>query len=101
VVNHEFRGRQRVDPRRVTPEFRHRLAHGREVHHARHAGEVLHHHARGRELDLGVRLRVRVPLRERPDVVRGDVGAVLRAQEVLREDLQAEGEPREAFDGGE
>ena len=46
----------------------------------------------GRELDLDVRLGLRVPRGERPDVVGGDVGAVLGAQQVLQQDLQREGQ---------
>ncbi len=55
-----------------------------------HAGEVLHDHPRRGELDLGVRLGVRIPVRQRADVVGGDVGAVLGADQVLQKDLQAE-----------
>src|SRR3712207_8690546 len=39
------------------------------------------------ELDLLVRLGVRVPVRQRADVVGGDVRAVLGAQQVLEEHL--------------
>src|SRR5699024_7201690 len=53
------------------------------------------------ELDLGVRLGTRVPLRERLDVLLGDVRAVLGAQQVLGEDLEGIGESLGARDGRE
>ena len=94
VDDHLGRG-ERVDLGGVAAEVGHRLAHGGQVDDAGHAGEVLHEHARRRELDLLVGLRVRVPAREGPDVVGGDVGAVLGAEEVLQQDLQAEGQARD------
>ena len=90
VVDDHLGRSERVDPRRVATEVLHRLAHGGEVDDARHAGEVLHDHARRRELDLLVGLGVRVPAGERLDVVGGDVRAVLGAQQVLQQHLQAE-----------
>ena len=74
----------------VAAEVLHRLAHGGEVDDAGHAGEVLHDHARRRELDLLVGLGVGVPAGERLDVVGGDVRAVLGAQQVLQQHLEAE-----------
>ena len=74
---------------RVATELGDGLAHGREVDDAGHAGEVLHDDARRRELDLGVGLGVRVPGADGADVVGGDVGAVLGAQQVLEQHLEA------------
>jgi hypothetical protein len=92
VVDDHLGRRQRVDPGRVATEVGDGLAHGREVDDAGHAGEVLHDDARRRELDLGVGLGVLVPGADRADVVGRDVGAVLRAQEVLEEHLEAVGQ---------
>ncbi len=89
VVDDQLGRGQRVDLRRVAAELLHGLAHGGEVHDAGHAGEVLHDHAGRRELDLLRGLRLRVPAAERPDVVGGDVRAVLGAQQVLQQDLEA------------
>src|SRR5690606_39115320 len=72
-----------------SPEVLHRLTHGGQVDHARHAGEVLHDHAGRRELDLGGGLGVLVPLRQRVDVVGRGVQAVLGAQQVLQQHLEA------------
>lgn len=92
VVDDHLGGSQRVDPRGVATELGDGLTHGGEVDDARNTGEVLHDHAAWRELDLGVGLRCGVPTCDGADVVRGDVGTVLRAQEVLGEDLEAERE---------
>ena len=43
---------ERVDPGGVAPQLLHGVAHGREVDHRRHAGEVLHEHAGGPLGDL-------------------------------------------------
>ena len=61
VVDDELGGRERVDLVGVAAEVADRLAHGGEVDDARNAREVLHDHAGGRELDLGVRLGGREP----------------------------------------
>ncbi len=65
VVDDHLGRRERVDLVRVAAEGRDGLAHGSEVDDAGNAGEVLHDHARGRELDLGVGLGRRVPRAER------------------------------------
>src|SRR5699024_1714019 len=57
--------------------------------------------AGGRELDLGVGLRVRVPPGERAHVVGRAVGTVLGAQQVLGQDLQRVRQTVEAVDGGQ
>ncbi len=91
VVDHQVGGRQRVDLVRVAAELADGLTHGGEVDDARHAGEVLHDHPRRSELDLHAGIGRRVPVRDRLDVVLGDVGAVLGAQQILGEHLEAVG----------
>lgn len=83
--------RERVDLLRVAAEVGDGLTHRGEVDDAGNPGEVLHDHATRRELDLGVGLGVLVPAAEGADVVGRDVGAVLGAQEVLEENLEAVG----------
>ena len=56
------------------------------------AGQVLQDDPGRGELDLGVRLIVWVPAGERLDVSGGDVDAVLVAEQVFQQDLQAERE---------
>ena len=87
------------------PESVQRVAHSRQVHHRRHAGEVLHQHAFGGEGDLvgavagtlAVRLGIGAPGRDRGDVVGRDVRTVLVAQQVLEEHLDGVGEPRDVI----
>ena len=69
VIDDELCGRQRVDLRRVAAEVGDGLAHRREVDDAGNTGEVLHHDARGRELDLRVRLGRGIPRPERLDLL--------------------------------
>jgi hypothetical protein len=99
VVDHQLRGSERVDLRRVAAELLHGFAHRGEVDDARHAGEVLHDHAGGRELDLLVGLGVRVPAGQGEDVVLGDVLAVLGAQQSLEQDLETERETLDSVVG--
>ncbi len=102
VVDDELGRRQRVDHLRFAAELDDGVAHRGQVDDGGHAREVLQHDARGREGDLAVRLGRRVPVRERRDVGRRDVLAVLEAQEVLEQDFQRirQGVHR-AFDGVE
>ena len=95
VVDHELGGHQRVDLRRVAAEVGHRVAHRGEVDDRGHAGEVLHHDARGREGDLVAGLGVGVPAGERLDVLLGDRPVALGAQQVLQQHLEAERQPRD------
>ena len=88
MVDHHIRLDLRVDDLRVAAELLDGVAHGGQIDDARHAGEVLHHHAGRRELDLMARLRVRIPVEQRLDVFVGDVGAVDVAYQVFDEDLQ-------------
>ncbi len=99
VVDDQLGRGERVDAGGVAAEVADGLAHGGQVDDARHAGEVLHDHAGRRELDLGVRLRLRVPGAERTDVVGGDVRAVLGPQQVLQQHLEAVRKPFGALDG--
>ena len=76
--------------RGVAAESARRVAHRGEVGDRGHAGEVLHQHARGHELQLAVPglLRGTTAVGERADVVGGDVDAVFAAQQVLDQDAQ-------------
>jgi len=100
VDDHVGRG-ERVDLVRVTAEGGHCLAHGRQVDDAGHSGEILHDDAGRGELDFDTRVGGRVPRRNRANMVGGDVGTVLGAKEVLREDLQCVGQLLGAGQGGE
>ncbi len=88
VIDHEFRWLQRIDLGRIAAHALHGVAHRRQIDDARHAGEVLQKDARDRECDLLVRLRLRVPLRERGNVVGTNVEAVLGAEQILKQNLE-------------
>ena len=55
----------------IAAEAHDRIAHGREIDDAGHAGEVLQDDARGREGDLVRGRRRRIPVEQRLDVRRG------------------------------
>ncbi len=94
VVDHELGRRERVDPRGIAPHLSHRVTHRGQIDDRRHAGEVLHQDARGREGDLLAGLGLGVPAGERLDVGRRDRAVALGAKQVLEQHLQGEGEPR-------
>jgi hypothetical protein len=90
VVDDHLGGRERVDALRVAAEGDDGLAHRGEVDDAGDAGEVLHHDASRRELDLGVGLGGGIPRAERLDLLLRDIRAVLGAEQVLEQHLEAE-----------
>ena len=88
VVDDELGGELRVDLDGIAAQFPHRVSHGREVDDRGHAREVLEEHATRRERDLLRRLGRRDPGRDRLDVLRRDVRAVLVSQHVLEQDAE-------------
>ena len=97
VVDDEVDRHQRVDPARIAAEGLHGVAHGGEVDHRRHAGEILHQDA-GRpvgDLLLGLAAVVE-PGGHGLDVGLGDRAAVLVAQQVLEQHLHGEGQAGDA-----
>ena len=100
MVDDQFHGDERVDPGRIAAEDAQRVAHGGEVDHAGHAGEILHEDSLRGEGDLGrvgpaeaVSLRVPAPVGHCLDVAGMDGQTVLVAEQVLQEDLDRVGEP--------
>ena len=98
MVDDEIDRHQRIDLLRIAAEMLHGVAHGGEIDHRRHAGEVLHQHARRAERDLAVRGLGLEPLRDGLDVLLGDGAAVLVAQQVLQQHLHRERQPRNALE---
>ena len=97
MVDDEIDRHQRVDLARVAAEGLHGVAHGGEIDHRRHAGEVLHQNA-GRavgDLLLGLAAIVE-PGGHGLDVGLRDGAAVLEAQKVLEQHLHREGQARNA-----
>ena len=91
VVDHQVGRRQGIDLLGVTAQITDGLSHGGQVDDARHAGEVLHDHARRRVLDFDAGLGLGIPLGDRLDVILGDVAAVFVAEQVFGEHFQAVG----------
>ena len=92
VVDDQVAGHDRVDPVGVAAHAGHRVAHGGQVHHARHAGEVLEHHPGRHERDLAAAAAVRAPAGQVPHVGFGHEAAAGVAQRVLQQDADGEGE---------
>ena len=61
MIDAPLRRRQGIDLLRVVAEGAHGVAHGGEIHHRRHAGEVLQQYPRRGEGDFGGRLGFGVP----------------------------------------
>ena len=95
MVDHQVGGHHGVDQVRVALHPRHGVPHGGEVHHAGHAGEVLQHHPRRHEGDLGLAAAVPVASAELPDVLLGHDPAAGETERVFQQDAEGEGEPVE------
>ncbi len=96
VVDHQFRGDQRIDLLGAPTQPGDRVAHRRQVHHAGHAGEILQHHPCRHEGDLGVRFGLRVPGGHGLDVLWADrLPPILVAEQVLQQDLHRVGQVRD------
>ena len=93
MVDDKIDRHQRIDLLWVAAEMLHGVAHRGEIDHRRHAGEVLHQHARRPERDLAIGCLVLEPLRDRLDVLLGDRAAVLVAQQIFQQDLERERQP--------
>jgi len=93
MVYHQLGRNQRVDLARVTAEAGHRIAHRHQVDHTRDAGEVLHQHPRRRELDFTTVLGLRIPCGQCRDLARAHQHAILAAQQILQQNLQAVRQP--------
>ena len=79
VVDDEIDRHQRVDLLGVASELLHRVTHRGEIDHRRHAGEILHQHARRTERHLVFELALLQPFRHRNDVSLLDRAVVLAA----------------------
>ena len=93
MVDDQVDRHQRIDLLRIAAERCHGVAHRRQVDDRRHAGEVLHQHARRAigDLDAGGAL-VGEPAGDRLDAFLGDRAAVLVAQQVFEQHLHRIGQ---------
>ena len=92
VVDDEFDRAQRIHLGRVAAQLLDGVAHGGEVDHAGHAGEVLQDHAGGGEVDVLGRQGFQIGAGEGFDVGLGGVGAVFVAEQVLQQDFVGVGQ---------
>ena len=92
VVDDKVRGHQGVDAGRVAAQGRHRVAHRGEVHHGRHAREILEDDARRQERDLRLGSRTGTPGGEGAHLVLGDHVAPRVAEHVLEQHLDHHGD---------
>ena len=99
MVDDQLGRDERVDLGLLAADVAHRVAHGGQVDDRRDPGEVLHDHARRRERDLLGGFVGGVPGGQRLDVPGADRFPVLVAQQVLEQDLQREGQPRDIEPG--
>jgi hypothetical protein len=83
----------RIDLVGIAVKRDHRVAHRREINHRRHAGKVLHQHARRAKGDFVLLFAAIIdPRRDCVDVFLFDGAPVFVAQQVFEHDLEREGE---------
>ncbi len=96
MIDDQLRRLQRIDPVRIAAQLLHGIAHRGQIHHGRHAGEILHQDAGRAKGDFDGRFGLRVPVCQCLDVLAGNRDAVLVAQQVFEEDLERPGQARHA-----
>ena len=94
VVDHQIHRHQRVDLPRIAAEPGDAVAHRRQIDHRGNAGEILQQDARGLERHLLVGVRRGEPAGDRLGIIDRVAGAVLEAQHVLQQHLQADRQAR-------
>ncbi|MNP27360.1 hypothetical protein D3C76_1202620 [compost metagenome] len=92
MVDHQVYRRQRVDALRVAAGLGHGRAHGGQVDHGGHAGEVLHQHPRRAVLDFAVGAALLEPGGDGLEVGTGNGLGVFPAQQVFQQHLERHGQ---------
>jgi len=100
MVDDQVERHEGIDPAGVGLGGNDGVAHRGKVDDRGHTGEVLHQHACRPVRDLPIGGPVVEPRRDRLDVVDGDTAAVLKAQQVLEQDLQGRRQPRNVAQSG-
>ena len=98
VVDHQIDRHERLDDFRIAAELLHGAAHRRQIDHQRNAGEVLENDAGDDERDFFVGRRLRVPIRQRLDVLSPDLFAIAIAQDRFEDDANADRQPGDLAD---
>ena len=88
MIDDELHRLQRVDAIRIPAQPRDAVAHGREIDHRGHAGEILQENAGGREGHFLLCRALDVPPGERLNVGRLHEAAVFMAQKIFQQNLQ-------------
>ena len=99
VVDDQVHRRQRVDALRIAPGLGHGGAHGGQIDHGGHAGEVLHQHAGGAVLDFPVGFALGEPGGQGFEIFTGDGLVVFPAQQVFQQHLERHGQSVELAQG--
>ena len=91
MVDDQFSRCLRIDAGRGATEFDNSVAHRGEIDDGRYAGEILQDDTTRGERNFGARGCMRIPVRERQDVVACDIAPVFMAQQIFQQDLEGEG----------
>ena len=97
VIDDELDRLERVHAIRIPLQLDDRVPHRRQIDDTGHAREVLQQHASRHERDFLLDGPGRVPLSERPDVIRLDEPTVLAPQQVLEQHLHRIRKPRDPW----
>ncbi len=92
VVDDELGGGEGIDALGIAAERLDGVAHGGEIDDGGHAGEILHKDAGRHVGDFAAGLGFCVPVGEEFNVGGGDVDSVFAAQQIFKQDFEAEGQ---------
>ena len=92
MINDKFGWRQRVDFVGRATQFYYGVAHGGEIDHGRHTGEVLQDNSTGRKGYFRARGCFRIPVCQRKNVFTRYIAAIFMAQQILQENFQGIGQ---------
>src|SRR5207248_3270697 len=98
VIDDEVHRHERLDDFRIATEFFHRASHRGEIDDQRNAGEILENNACDHERDFLVRRRLRIPARERLDVLPPDFLPIAISQNRFEHDPDADRQTRNFTD---
>ena len=100
MIDDELHGLERIHTVRIAAEPGNAVAHGGEIDHGGHAGEVLQEHARRGERDFTLRAALQIPSGQRLDVRLLDEAPVFLPQQVLEQDFQRVRQPGDFGESG-
>ena len=84
MVDDQIHRRQRVDAIRIAAGLADGVAHGGQIHHSGHTGEVLHQYPGGAVVDFAIGSAFLRPPHQSFDIVDGDGVAIFMAQQVFQ-----------------